>query len=90
MFIHLLTSFLQKSESQTQSFSKKIVIAMLMAGQAALLNAAELKQACPDGMFMTTVGDCQGKKFKLCLFQLCLLKLFNRMLRQMSHLFKQL
>ena len=63
---------------------------MLMAGQAALLNAAELKQACPDGMFMTTVGDCQGKKFKLCLFQLCLLKLFNRMLRQMSHLFKQL
>ena len=90
MFIHLLTSFLQKSESQTQSFSKKIVIAMLMAGQAALLNAAELKQACPDGMFMTTVGDCQGKKFKLCLFHLCLLELFNRMLRQMSYLFKQL
>ena len=37
---------------------------MLMASQAALLNATELRQACPDGMFMTTVGDCQGKKFK--------------------------
>ena len=34
-----------------------------MAGQAALLNATELKQACPDGMFQTAEDDCQGKKF---------------------------
>ena len=35
---------------------------MLMAGQASLLQATELKQACPDGMFLSVEDDCQGKK----------------------------
>ena len=36
---------------------------MLMACQASLLQATELKVACPDGMFLSVEDDCQGKKF---------------------------
>ena len=56
-----------------------------MASQAALLNATELRQACPDGMFMTTVGDCQGKKFNF-IYSSYAYFLFFSLRRQMSHL----
>jgi len=55
---------LQKSLSESCSYRKKIVLAMLMAGHAALLNALDIPNECPDGMFLNQEGLCEGKKFR--------------------------
>ena len=56
---------------------------MLMAGQASLLSATELRAKCPDGMFLSTENLCQGKTIRL--LQLRWTVIFS-LLRQMSHL----
>jgi hypothetical protein len=37
---------------------------MLMAGHAALMNALEIPDECPDGMFLNQEQLCEGKKLR--------------------------